>query len=43
MKKLMNKEIRITSVELVEVINEFRKLEVILPAKNTLNYFIKIL
>ena len=27
MKKLMNKEIRITSVELVEVINEFRKLE----------------
>ena len=27
MKKLMNKEIRITSVELVEVINEFRNLE----------------
>ena len=27
MNKLMNKEIRITSVELVEVINEFRKLE----------------
>ena len=27
MKKLMNKEIRITRVELVEVINEFRKLE----------------